>query len=769
MNSMQQAQTQKVLACPKTLLRPFLLALLLTVTWSSYLSAQTSNDSTLIIYGTGGITNYDLSFNQAFLDALGPTLGATAVPEVINLHLATERQRANYAESLRIKYGDSNLPVVVTLFADAEAFVSDYGDIFAPDAVHIHVLPGESFVLDASPESDDEQHYSVPSVIQSAVRETAGLINRLYPQLDTLYVLSGAGFTDRSYLERYRVTLSELDLPFQIEYLVGLPLSELQRRIGALSGNSALLMATYDVDRDGVPSTTRGVARTLTDEFNIPLFANITELVEVGSVGGSITPTASYAQAAATLVSSVLAGTPPAAPVIAETRFQFNGAMLDRFQINRALLPPGSEIVNDVPNLWRDYGNWIVVGLAIIVAQLVLISLLLLAVRRRKAAEAKLLAVNKLEALGNLAGGIAHDFNNILMAMMANAELASLDADNADKVKPRLRQLLLAGNRAKGLVAQILMFSRDASIQLNEDVDMVQLVGESIEQIQSLISNSCTVSCDYALDAAWVRGDPNQLHQALMNICINAKHAMEDGGKLRIEVKEETIDAAQRIHNQIMPAGTYVSVRVNDTGKGISPEHLPHIFEPFYTTKPSGKGTGLGLALVYRIIKAHDGYIDVSSSPDVGTTFTIYLKPIARPESTAIPVLQDSTPRGHGEHILLVDDDQMVLDTNRQCLQQLGYRVTAFGSSLDALHTFNADPQTFDLVYTDLSMPEMDGARLATNIRQRRADIGIVLNTGYLDAVDNVDIENLRLVSKPADINQIAVAVAEVLRNSPGH
>ncbi|GAB5500202.1 MAG: hypothetical protein PsegKO_25130 [Pseudohongiellaceae bacterium] len=766
---MQQAQSEKLLICPGTLLRPSLLILLLTITWSCYLNAQTSSDSTLIIYGTGGITNYDLSFNQAFLDALGPTLGATAVPEVINLHLATERQRANYAESLRIKYRDTNLPVVVTLFADAEAFVSDYGNVFAPNAIHIHVLPGESFVVDASPESDNEQHYSVPSVIQSAVRETAGLINRLYPQLDTLYVLSGAGFTDRSYLERYRNTLSELDLPFQIEYLVGLPVTELLTRISALRGNNALLMATYDVDRDGTPSTTRGVARTLSNQFEIPVFANISDLIEVGSVGGSITPTASYAQAAAALVNNALSGTPPVAPVIAETRYQFNGAMLDRFQINRALLPPGSEIINDVPNLWRDYGNWIVLGLAIIVAQLVLISLLLLAVRRRKAAEAKLLAVSKLEALGNLAGGIAHDFNNILMAMMANAELASLDADNADKVKSRLKQLLLAGNRAKGLVAQILMFSRDASIQLNEDVDMVQLVSESIEQIQSLISDSCSVSCDYALDTAWVRGNPNQLHQSLMNICINAKHAMEDGGKLRIEVKEKTIGTAQRIHNQIMPAGTYVSVLINDTGKGISPEHLPHIFEPFYTTKPSGKGTGLGLALVYRIIKAHDGYIDVSSSLNEGTTFTIYLTPIARPESPAIPVLQGSAPRGHGEHILLVDDDQMVLDTNRQCLQELGYRVTAFGSSLDALHTFKADPLEFDLVYTDLSMPEMDGVRLATTIRQSRADIGIVLNTGYLDAVDNIDIENLRLLSKPADINQIATAVAEALSNSSGH
>jgi len=754
------------LAHPVTILKLPLLALLLTIASSTPLLAQPDDDSTLIIYGTGGMTSYDLSFNQAFLDALGPALGATVVPEVINLHLATDRERANYAESLRIKHRDHNLRVVVTLFADAEAFVKEYGDYFVPGAAHIHVLPGEDLVIDTSPETDDEQHFSVPSVIQTAVGETAEVIRQLYPALDTLYVLSGAGFTDRSYLERYRTALSALDLPFQVEYLIGLPLAELEDRIGALSGNNALLMSTYDVDRDGVPSTTRGVARSLTTQFEIPLFANITELIDVGSVGGSITPTTSYAQAAATLVNSVLSETPPAAPVLPQTRYQFNGAALDRFAIDRNLLPANSEIVNDVPDFWRDYGTWFILGLAVIVAQLILISLLLVAVRRRRAAEEQLLAANKREALGDLAGGIAHDFNNILMAMMANAELASLDPGDTEKVKSRLKQLLLAGARAKGLVAQILMFSRGASTRHDTDVDIVQLTRETAEQARSMMSGCCSVSFDYISREAWVRADPTQLHQVVMNICINAKHAMVEGGTLQLRVQHQTVDAAQQLHNQHLPPGSYAVIAISDSGDGIPAEHLPHIFEPFYTTKPSGKGTGLGLALVYRIIKDHQGFIDVDSNPEQGTSVTVYLPLLSEPATAVQPTLQAEAPRGHGEHILLVDDDQMVLDSNRNCLQELGYRITAFSSPIDALQAFEAAPKDFDMVYTDLSMPEMDGARLATRLRQLRSDIGVVLNTGYLDAVDNIDIENLRLLRKPASINQIAAAVAETLESS---
>jgi CheY-like chemotaxis protein/anti-sigma regulatory factor (Ser/Thr protein kinase) len=251
-----------------------------------------------------------------------------------------------------------------------------------------------------------------------------------------------------------------------------------------------------------------------------------------------------------------------------------------------------------------------------------------------------------------------------------------------------------------------------------------------------------------------------------MNLCINAQHAMNNNGTILLTARHVQLDYEKKIYGQDLPAGNYVAIGVADTGKGIADKDLHHIFEPFYSTKPQGRGTGLGLALVYRIVRAHHGFIDVETQPGEGTTFTIYLTATATSGPVVAEPEQPVGGAGRGQRILLVDDDDMVLDATKRILERLSFRVDAFRSSLQALEAVKSNPRAWDLIFTDLSMPEMDGVRLVTQIRKVRPDVPVILYTGYLDAVESIDIDNLRILSKPSRVDDIASVVNDSLTNS---
>ncbi len=740
--------------------------LLLCTSCRQVAAAEAEPFNALLIYGNGGIATWGQNFNEYFRDHLGPELGQHFTPEFVALVNAEPEEYELIAQSLALKYSNSKIDLLIPVLPESNSFVHQWGHIFAPEARVLHVLPGAD--VHAAPESLGPGEAVIASAITTAVDATARLMPVILPELATVYVIGGAGDGDRSYMQRYRQTLSALDSPLEFRYLSGLPLDELLSELQAADANSAVMMTTYDMDRNGLPYRTLVVVQELSETLDIPVFGNTDTLPASGAIGGSITSAASYARAAYDATRQIIAG--EASPGFASVRtdYLFNGAQLDRFNVDRDLLPPGSEIIQNPFNLWRDYGLWISIATAVIAIQFLLIGLLLAARQRSRKAEAKLREASKMEALGVLAGGVAHDFNNILMAISANTELATMQLGDDDKVREKLARIESASDRAEHLVGQILLFSRQSRQQERQALQLCKLMDDSVDYIRQIMPPGCQLNLQCDLPGVVLQADANQLHQVVMNLCINAQHAMDNNGVIDVLVEYSKVDAKLNFLDQTIPAGNYITIGISDSGSGIAAADLKHIFEPFYTTKPSGKGTGLGLALVYQIVKAHNGYIDIRSQPGSGTQVTVYLHP-----SNELPNQNTTVPgimvQGNNERLLLVDDDYMVLDSNRQSLEALGYQVTAFSSSVAALQYAEDNPGQIDLLLTDLSMPEMDGVRLINNIRLAIPGLPCILCTGYLDALNTLntpDLDDIQIIKKPFSIPEISSALKKALQQS---
>jgi PAS domain S-box-containing protein len=335
----------------------------------------------------------------------------------------------------------------------------------------------------------------------------------------------------------------------------------------------------------------------------------------------------------------------------------------------------------------------------------------------------------KLEAIGTLAGGIAHDFNNILSSIIGFTELAMDDVQKGSALEDNLEEVYLAGKRAKELVKQILTFSRKP-----KDVHQPVNIGMIAKEVLKLLRASIPVSIDIKQDIqseATVMSDPTQIHQIFLNLCTNAAQSMEErGGKLMVQVKDTTIADGLTADVASIRPGNYVTIRVVDTGVGISEKELDHVFEPYFTTKTSSEGTGLGLSVVHGIVKSCGGEIYISSTVSQGSVFTVYL-PIAKGGGSTKPKLVDNAcPRGV-ESILVVDDEMAIVKTQGSILERHGYTVTLCTNSQAALALFRTEPHRFDLVLTDMTMPMLSGDLMAQEMRRIRPDIPIILCTGY--------------------------------------
>ena len=382
--------------------------------------------------------------------------------------------------------------------------------------------------------------------------------------------------------------------------------------------------------------------------------------------------------------------------------------------------------------------------------------------------EARLRQTQKMEALGALAGGIAHDFNNILTAILGYTHMTAGALDTDNPVQSHLKEVRAAALRAKELVQHILTFARQNPVERH-----LVSIYDAVQEAMSLLRASlpATISIELYLDpgAGMVLAQADHLHQVLMNLCANAEHAMRQfGGLLRVGLDVTEIDAALADRHPSLDPGPHIRLTVEDTGPGIPLEVLPHIFEPYYTTKVAGEGSGLGLAIVHGIIASHQGAITVDSTPGVGTTFTVFL-PRAANEAPPAPSEPDAAaiPRGQGERILFVEDEEPVAIATEMQLTELGYEVVTHMSSSSALDAFRADPQQFDLVLTDQTMPVVTGEELAQILHDIRPDMPIILVTGFSYLVDAEKAQALGIdafLDKPWDVQDMAGALRRALR-----
>ncbi len=384
--------------------------------------------------------------------------------------------------------------------------------------------------------------------------------------------------------------------------------------------------------------------------------------------------------------------------------------------------------------------------------------------------EARLIQSQKMEAIGALAGGIAHDFNNILHPMLGYGELLGQDLPKGSPQRQYVDEIISSGLRAKDLVNQILAFSRQ-SAQKAMPVRMQPILKEVIKLSRSTIPANIEIVHDLQNSCGHVMADPIQLHQIAMNLIINAFHAMEkSGGRIVIELREETLPHDGAGGTALAP-GRYARLSVSDTGCGIDPSHMGKIFEPYFTTKAQGKGTGLGLAVVYGIVKEHHGDIKVSSEVGKGTTFHIYLPLTDGAAQSITSASTESFPTG-SERILLVDDEQAIARMEAQMFTRLGYQVTTRCSSVDALETFKAQPGAYDLVITDMTMPNMTGEQLARELLAIQPLLPILICTGFSERIDQDKAASIgvkALLMKPISLAEISRTVRKVLNESALH
>ena len=378
--------------------------------------------------------------------------------------------------------------------------------------------------------------------------------------------------------------------------------------------------------------------------------------------------------------------------------------------------------------------------------------------------EAHLRQAQKMEAIGTLAGGIAHDFNNILVPIIAYTDILMRDAEEGSTTSQTLAEIYNAASRAKELVKQILTFSREREHELNP-VLITPVIKESIKLLKASLPSTITIRQDLEADHAMVLGDPTQLHQVIMNLCTNAYHAMrEQGGVLGVSLTTVTIGVGDLNHDLLDP-GPYLKLTVSDTGPGMNRTTMERIFEPYFTTKKREEGTGLGLAVVHGIVRNHKGDIKVYSEPGQGSSFHVYLPLLAGPQATATAQKAAAPLLGH-EHILLVDDEVTVVEPTRRILEQHGYRVTSTTSSVEALELFRAKPADFDLVITDQTMPYMTGDHLALEVKRLRADIPIILCTGFSSIINETKAEALGIkafLMKPVLRAELTETIRRVL------
>jgi|GEM_PF-756712 two-component system, cell cycle sensor histidine kinase and response regulator CckA len=370
----------------------------------------------------------------------------------------------------------------------------------------------------------------------------------------------------------------------------------------------------------------------------------------------------------------------------------------------------------------------------------------------------------KLESIGTLAGGIAHDFNNILSPIMIHSEMAMMDLAPDSPVQHNLKEIFKSGERARDVVKQILAFSRKGKGE-RVAIKITPILKDALKMLRSSIPTTVDIQQNLTTESDTVFADPTQIHQIILNLGTNAAHAMrESGGILKVNLVQEDFDSNPSARYPGINPGAYLKLTVSDTGTGIDDETIQRIFEPYFTTKGPGEGTGMGLSLIHGIVKSYGGDITVKSEPGKGSTFNVYFPRI---DADVSPVEKSSARLPGGtESILFVDDEKGMIDALKPMLEALGYKLTTRTSSIEALEVFRANPKGFDLLITDMSMPNMTGKDLAMEVMSIRRDIPVILCSGFSEQMDDTKTKEIGIsafIMKPIIIREMADTIRRVV------
>ena len=375
--------------------------------------------------------------------------------------------------------------------------------------------------------------------------------------------------------------------------------------------------------------------------------------------------------------------------------------------------------------------------------------------------EQKLRHSQRLESIGTLAGGIAHEFNNLLTIIIGNIELAAEEDFCSSDIRDNLEEIQIAGLRARDVVKQLLLFSRQDTTQ-QKVMNIGLTIKDSLKLIRSSIPEHITIDAKIPDDLNLIVGNSTQINQMLINLCGNAAYAMGgNAGSIFIKLSNETLTEKSNLFPHKTIEKEYINLTIRDTGCGIPENVQEKIFEPYFTTKEIGKGTGIGLSVVHGIVKSHMGQIKVESQLNKGTTFTIHL-PVSMDKLPETNVKENRFPTGT-EHILFIDDEESIFKLVVRQLERLGYKVTGTKDPRQAIEWFKATPRDFDLLITDLAMPIMTGDKVAMEILEIRPEMPILLCTGNSSQILNGAIEFSGIITKPFDLKTLAETIRTVL------
>ena len=376
--------------------------------------------------------------------------------------------------------------------------------------------------------------------------------------------------------------------------------------------------------------------------------------------------------------------------------------------------------------------------------------------------------MQKMEAIGQLAGGVAHDFNNLLTVIHGNTQLVLMDDCqlNAEN-RQCLQQVTDAAERAANLTRQLLAFGRKQAVQF-QPLSLNQIIGNFTKLLRRVIGEQITMQCSYAEDLPLVNADIGMIEQILINLIVNARDAMPEGGSIAVTTEAIQVDAAYvETHPEAQP-GEFVCIAVSDTGTGIHPDYLPRIFEPFFTTKEAGKGTGLGLATVYGVVKQHQGWIEVFSQLGSGTTFKVFLPAGIAGKPEVLPPPKKAMPAGGREKILLVEDDADVRMVARDVLEGSGYQIWEASNGLEALNIWKDNAPQVDMLLTDIIMPGgLNGRELADRLRKERPRLKVILMSGYSHERLGKTQSPSHILTKPFSLEQLTETVRTCLDSMP--
>ncbi len=389
--------------------------------------------------------------------------------------------------------------------------------------------------------------------------------------------------------------------------------------------------------------------------------------------------------------------------------------------------------------------------------------------REHRRLEQQVHLLQRFEAIGRLAGGVAHDFNNVIGAIMGWADLGVQAAIPGSDLQDKFLKIRSQADRASALTRQLLAFARRQVLQ-SCNTNLNELTKEAISLLRNVIGERIEIHMELAEDLWIVWADPGQIEQVLMNLCLNSRDAMPNGGRLLIETKNAEIGQDyQSLHPYAVP-GRYVLLRVFDTGAGMDAATLEHIFEPFFTTKEMGRGTGLGLATVYGIVKQHKGLIDVDSKPGQGTAFRVYL-PLGEGPPEVQEKRRKDALRGGSEGILIAEDNEGLREAAKEILESLGYRVILAKDGADAVRVFEENHPSIDLVFLDVVMPNLNGPEAYTRMSAIKPDIPVIFTTGYASEANLLSVRSRdkpTILQKPYGSQHLAQKLREILDKTTG-